>query len=175
MNTTRRTLLSTAALLPLAACAGQTAAQVSAVIVTDLGNALKAIGNAVPAIAKADPALIPAAVQAQVVALAAQGAGVVSAVSASMTATAAAPALAKAEADLNAVLSALAAVPMIPPPYSLIIAAAAVVAPMIEGYISGITGAAAAPASTSVRAMVARVAPAMTVAQAEAVLAGAAK
>lgn len=170
---TRRAVFSTASMVALAACAGQTAAQVSAQIVTDLNNAVTALGNVVPALAKADPKLIPAAVQTQILAYAAQAQGVLASVSTSMTATAAAPALQQAEADLNAILDALAAVPLIPPPYAEIIAAAAVAAPMIEGYIATLIGptpkAATAPTQLALRYGV------MTLPQAEAVLARAAK
>ncbi len=174
MSPTRRALLSATPLLAVAACAGQTAAQVSAQIVTDLNNAIAALSNAVPAIAKADPSLLPAAVQAQILSDAAQAQGVLTSVSNSMTATAAAPALQKAEADLNAILAALAAVPLIPPPYSMIIAAAAMVAPMVEGYIATLLGTPtkAAPAPTM---LAARYGSGMTLSQAEQQLAAAAK
>ncbi len=174
MNTiSRRALLGATALVPLAlaGCAGQTAAQVSAAIVADLTGALRGVVNTVPGIVKADPTLLSPALQAKVTSQATQGLGVLAAVQTSMAATVAAPALAKAEADLNAVLGALAAVPLIPPPYSLIIAAAAVVAPAIEGYISGVTGAAGAPPNAAAVRIVVHYAPTMTTAQAKAILA----
>ncbi len=173
MVISKRALLAGVAVLP-AACAGQTAAQVSAQVVTDLTNAIAGLSNAVPAIAKADPALIPAAMQAQIATYAADAQGVLATVSASMTATAAAPALQKAEADLNAILAALAAVPLIPPPYSMIIAAAAAVAPMVEGYVNTLIGA-PPKAATAAPALLGARYGAMPLAQAEAILAQAAK
>lgn len=174
MSPTRRALLSATPLLAVAACAGQTAAQVSAQIVADLNNAIAALSNAVPAIAKADPSLLPAQVQAQIQTYAAQARGVLTSVSMSMTATAAAPALSKAEADLNAILAALAAVPLIPPPYSMIIAAAAMVAPMVEGYIATLTST-PPKAATAPTMLAARYGSGMTLSQAEQQLAAAAK
>lgn len=173
MTVTRRAILGATAIVPLAlaGCAGQTPAQVSAQIVTDLKGALQGVLNAVPAIAKADPTLFSPTQQANVTSVATQGLGVLTAVSASMAATAAAPALAKAEAALNTVLASLAGLPIIPPPYSMILAAAAVVAPMIEGYVSSITGAAAAAPQPAVGMLAARLGSGMTLAEAQAILA----
>ncbi len=178
MSPTRRALLSATPLLAVAACAGQTAAQVSAQIVADLNNAIAALSNAVPAIAKADPSLLSVSVQTQIQTYAADARGVLTSVSTTMAATSAAPALSKAEADLNAILAALAAVPLIPPPYSMIIAAAAMVAPMVEGYIATLTGpspATAPKAATAPTMLAARYGSGMTLSQAEQQLAAAAK
>lgn len=153
----RRSLITAIPIGALAACAGQTAAQVSAQVVTDLNNAITSLSNAIPAITKASPTLIPAGTQTQIMAYLADAQGVISALSTSMTATAAAPVIQKAEGDLNAVLAALAMVPLIPPPYSMIIAAAAMVAPMVEGYLNSVLGvsptkaAATAPSAIAAR------------------------
>lgn len=173
MTITRRAILGATAIVPLAVagCAGQTAAQVSAQIVTDLTGALQGVINAVPAIAKADPTIFSPSQQANVTTVATQGLGVLKGLSASMAATAAAPALAKAESALNTVLASLAGLPIIPPPYSEILAAAAVVAPMIEGYISSITGTAGAAPNGALGMLAHRLAPAMTLPEAQAILA----
>ena len=172
MTPTRRAMLSATPFLAVSACAGQTAAQVSAQVVTDINNAVAALSNAIPAAAKADPKLLPPAAQTQIMTWLADAQGVLASVSTSMTATAAAPALQKAEADLNAVLAALAAVPLIPPPYSMAIAAAAVAAPFIEGYLNSVLG---VPTKAAATPRLAARYGTMPLSQAEAVLAQAAK
>lgn len=153
MNTTlpRRSLMAFTALTSaslIAGCAafkGKTAAQVSAMVLTTLDNAVKTVANAVPAMAKVSPTLFPIALQGKIAALAADAEGVIAGVSTAMTANAAASLMSQALGDLSAMLNALSVVPVIPPPFGTYLAAASVAVSVVSGYLASITGKAAAP------------------------------
>lgn len=177
MTLSRRNLLTASALaIPvtvLAGCAStNTPVQNTQQIVLDLQNAVPALKNSLAAI----PAgTIPAATLATINASLASAQSVLAGLSSSMTATQAAPLVQQIESDLNAVISAAAAVPLIPPPFSVALAAAAVILPIVEGFVNSTLHLGAVAAAFPARTKVIGMAPPMTVAQAQATLAAMAK
>jgi hypothetical protein len=164
----RRHLLQTAALwtgaaAALAACAGTSLTP--AVVIADAQSALAALKGILPNLS----ALIPAATLGQIGTDITAGQGLASSLSSNLPATSGATVLQQVEGYLNAALTALAGFPLIPPPYSTIIQAAAVVLPSIEAWVNSVVAQPTAAASPRVAAL----ARGMTLAQARSVLAGA--
>lgn len=171
MTLTRRTVLAsaTAIVAPLL-MAGQCAANLTpAQIVNDAENAVLALTNALKQVVANLPASAAPAV-ANIESYLADAATLLSALSTSAQATATAPTVQQIEGDLNAVISAAAAIPLIPPPFSTALAAASIVLPILEGFVNSIIPTAAASAATgAARAKMAALAP-MSQADAEAAL-----
>lgn len=168
---TRRTLVSitpaVAATGFLAACSGSSTTP--AQIVADVQNAVTALSNGFSAVVKQAPNAVPAATAATITAALAQAASMLGSLSTNLTATEAAPKVQQIEQAINTVISAAAAVPLIPPPFSTALGAAAIVLPIIEAWVNSILPPAPAPAAaTMARAKLAT--PGMSVSQAEATL-----
>ena len=121
-------------------------------VVADLSGAISGLQTAVPALIKADPSLIPANAASKIVTyLAEAGTALGSITPASPSATT----LQQVETYLNDTLDVLAAIPVIPAPYNLLIEAAAAVAPEVEAYVNTLLPAAASgrPASAKAEAL----------------------
>jgi hypothetical protein len=143
----------------LVGCSGTT--PTSSQLITDLTTIVNGLSTTLPAIAAADPALAPklAPLIAQLPLMQSDLQG--------LKATAAAPnagTLAEVDQWLNTVVSTAASIPLIPPPYSLALQAAAVLLPVIESQINPMLAPAASRASTG---------PVMTPDQARLILQGA--
>lgn len=178
MNISRRGLLvASSALVPaalLAGCATGSGGVTFAQVLADVQNAVPALQNALGAVLKAAPAALPAATVTQIDGYLSSASGVLAQLSGSMTATQAAPLVQKVESDLNAVISAAAAIPLIPPPFSTALAAAAIVLPIVEGFVNATLNLPAKVAASPARARMAALSP-MSVSAAEATLAAMAR
>jgi len=168
MNASRRAMLAVSALaIPaalLAGCAmdGTTPLLTPAQVIDDANNVVQALGSMVTQIAVAQPSLIPDAVVTQIKEYTADAASVLASLSTSTAANSAATALQQVVADVEAVLTAISALPGLPVQVTTVTSAASVVLPIIMAFITSTLGiimpAKAAPASG------------MTVAQARAIL-----
>jgi hypothetical protein len=166
----RRTLVSSTtmgAVVFMGACAGT--GTTPAQIVTDVQNAVSALASSFSTVLAQAPNVVPATTAATITSALAQASAVLGSLSTNLTANAAAPLVQQIESALNTVISAAAAVPLIPPPFSTALGAAAIVLPIIEAWLSTVLPAAPTPAAASLaRAKLAT--PGMTVAGAEATL-----
>ena len=148
----RRTLLQTAALLPLAACAGSSVTP--AQIIADAQGLVDTVGQTVAAVVATDPGAISAATQAKLAALGAAATAALKSLSAGMPAGQGAALLQTVDAYLNAALAALgaalpaaaAAFPALAPYIPIYDAGVALVTGVIEPYIASLIPAAPAPA-----------------------------
>jgi len=159
MTLSRRTLLATASLIPLAACAGATA-DLSQVI-TDVGLIASGLQGALPSLVGS----AGASVIAQITGWIADLQPIAAAIGGVTTVAGAQPLVTQIETILNSIVS-LAATFTLPTPFGPALAAAAVLLPIIEAAVNLLVPAASAA--------VHRYATAMTPAQARAVLAQAA-
>lgn len=167
---TRRNLLATAVplvVLGIAGCSSTT--MTPAQVVTDAQNAISALANAFKAVLAQAPNAVPANTAATINSALAQAASVLGSLSTSLTATQAAPIVQQVESAINTVITAAAAVPLIPPPFSLALEAAAVVLPILEAFVNSVLPAPTpAPAALAARAKMA--ASGMNLATAESTL-----
>lgn len=165
-------LLPAAVVLFVAACAGLPGTPAS--VVSDAQTSITALQTAIKQVAVAEPNLIPAADLTRINADLTTAATAAKQLSAGMPATAGATTARIVEGDINDVLDVLAGPPvngLIPAPANQVVAAAAIVAPMIEAFVAQyVPAAAASPNVTAARTKLAAAHP-MTVAQARAVLA----
>lgn len=132
MNLSRRAALggvSMGAVALLAGCAGLTASQVTQKIVTDIDLVANGLAKTIPTIQG-----LPSQYQPKVNKIVTDIGyirGLTKSISSSMSATAAQPVVSQIVNDVNAVLSAAAALPL-PAPISTILLAASVLLPVIE-------------------------------------------
>lgn len=154
------------ALAFLSSCANSSTTP--AQIVADAQNAVTALANSFDAVVKQAPNAVPADKAATIAAALAQAASVLGSLSTNLTATEAAPKVQQIEQALNTVITAAAAVPLIPPPFSTALGAAAIVLPIIEAWVNSILPTPAPAAASMARAKFAT--PGMNVSQAEATL-----
>lgn len=167
----RRTFLSAVALAPLAACGtGATGALTPATVIDDANAILTGIGSllAAPQIT----ALIPPTTLAQVQGWITAAHDRMAAVTAGMPAAQGATALQTVEGYVNDALNVLAGFPLIPPPYSVFLQAAAVLLPVVEAFVGTVLPPAPAPAKARLAALRAR-SVTMTEDQARVILRGA--
>jgi hypothetical protein len=163
----RRLLLSTMPAALLAACSTSTTTLTPAQVVTDAQNAISALANTFSAVLTQAPNAVPTNTSATITSALAQASSVLGSLSTSLTATVAAPIVQRVEQAINTVITAAAAVPLIPPPVSTALGAAAIVLPILEAFVNSILP---APAGAPVAAMAARAkvaTPGMTAPQAE--------
>ncbi len=167
-------ILPLACALTLAACAGQPVTPAS--VVADAQTAVTGLQTALKQIAIAEPNLIPAADLTRINADLAAAATAAAQLSAGMPAASGATTARIVEGDINDVLDVLAGPPvngLIPAPANQVVAAAAIVAPMLEAFVAQyVPAAAASPEAANARTTLAALKP-MTLDQARAVLAGA--
>lgn len=161
----------------LAACAttGTAPAVTPASIVADVQGAVKGLQTALTDITAANPSLIPPSTVARLTADLTDASSAAAMLAANMPATLGANSASVVMGDINDVLNTLAAPPvngLIPAPANEIVAAAAVVAPVIEAYVTQYlpAKAAAAPDTINARVLLAAAHP-MSLAQAREVLA----
>lgn len=151
---TRRNLLATAVplvVLGLAGCSSTTTTP--AQIVTDVQNAVSALASSFHTIIQQAPNAVPAATAATITSALAQASSVLGSLSTNLAANVAAPVVQQVEQAINTVISAAAAVPLIPAPFSTALEAAAVVLPVIEAWVNSILPAPTpAPAALNARA-----------------------
>ena len=139
-------------------------------IVADAQNAVTALSNGFAAVVKQAPNAVPADKAATITAALAQAASVLGSLSTNLTATQAAPKVQQIEQALNTVIAAAAAVPLIPPPFSTALGAAAIVLPIIEAWVNSILPAPAAASMASMSARAKLATPGMSISDAEATL-----
>jgi hypothetical protein len=167
---TRRQTLALMGGTMLAGCSGTATppiATVTADVVADLSQIATGFETALPALVATTPPVLPATTLAtvetdtnQVITLAKQ-------VTAVTTASAALPTVQQIGADLNAVVGIAAGI--VPPPYGTMLAAAAVLLPIIETTLQGLLGTITPPAASAKLKSAAL--PTMTPAQARAAIA----
>jgi hypothetical protein len=122
----------------LAACAGSggtAGPPTPAQIIADASGVLTALSASLAAMAIQVPTLIPPATLATLQANLAAGAKALTSISTAMAASASASVIQQVESGINSVLSTLASIPLIPPPYSTVIAAANVLVPVLEAVV----------------------------------------
>lgn len=157
----------------LAGCAGG-AAVTPASVVSDAQTSITALQTALKQVVVAEPNLIPAAEVARINADLATAQTAAAQLVAGMPAQLGATSARVIEGDINDVLDVLAGPPvngLIPAPANQVVAAAAIVAPMIEAFVAQyLPQVGAEPADASARVKLAATAP-MTLTQARAVLA----
>ncbi len=165
MHLSRRAILGVPVAVTLTSCAGVdlTPAQ----IVTEAGTVAKGLSGALAQLAGADPTLIPTGTLATLQSDLALAQGAASALNTSLPASNAASTVQTVEGYVNAVLNALAGPPingLIPPPYNLAVAAAALVVPDLEAFVNQYlpAGSAVAPATHAARLQLREAAPRIT-------------
>lgn len=132
---TRRLVVSSGAMLALAACAGSpNAGTTPAQIIADANGLIVSLGQVVNILAN-QPGVLSADVIARSQALLAQAGTVASSLATTVSANVAAPVLAQIESALNTVLGSLGGI-LLPPPYGTIVAAAAALLPVIGAYVA---------------------------------------
>lgn len=155
---------STAAVLCLPGCASSsgedkpvlTQSQVTpARVIADINGALTAIAQILPALAAQNPPVLPTKVTEPLLADIRQAQELVRSIGPGTPAQTGATVLNKAEGYLNAVLSVLATTPL-PKPYSDIVLAANIIAPIVEAYIDSIVPPPVVVADTAVAAQAAK-------------------
>lgn len=165
---TRRHLVAgtapAAAFIALAGCStsGTTPAQ----IVTDVKNAVSALASSFSTVLAQAPNAVPPATAATITSALAQASSVLGSLSTNLAANVAAPVVQQVEQAINTVISAAAAVPLIPAPFSTALEAAAIVLPVIEAWVNSILPA-PAPAAAALKARAKFSAPGMSVSTAE--------
>ena len=167
-------MLAGTALVPAALAACQPGSTLTpAQIVTDAQNAIAALAGSLQAVIQVSPGALPASTLTTINNALAAANKVLGSLSTSLTATAAAPIVQQVEQAINTVVADAASVPLIPPPFSIALAAASVVLPILETFVNQFLPAPAAPAKASVtaRAKARALAPTMSEAEAEAKLA----
>lgn len=169
----RRRLLSACAVLPLlglTACPASTpGATVPAQVVNDAALAINGLTGALNALGQVAPNVIPPDVKAKITSYLASASVVLGGLSTSLTSTQAVPIISQIEGAINSVISAAASIPLVPEPFRTALAAAAIVLPMLEAFVAGITQAPAL-AATPARAKALAAYPAMTLSDAETAL-----
>jgi hypothetical protein len=168
----RRNLIASAGLIPAGAlltrCASTTSTgTVPQQVLNDVTAALTTLSANLTTIATTNPTLIPAATMTTIQTDIATAQQAVATISAQTAATAGASVLQTVEGYLNAALNTLAAIPLIPAPFSTVIMAAALIAPEIEAFVASVVG---TPTVSATPPKLAFSASGMTVAQARAVL-----
>jgi len=136
----------------LAACQSSTTLT-PAQIVTDVQNAVSALANTFSAVLTQAPNAVPANTAATITSALAQASSVLGSLSTNLAANVAAPLVQKVEQAINTVITSAASVPLIPPPFSTALGAAAIVLPIIEAWVNSILP---APAAASMDAISAR-------------------
>ena len=107
-------------------------------VVTVAQNAVAALANTLTTVLKTAPTAIPGNTAANINTYLADAASVLTGLSSGMSASAGAPVVQQVEADLNAVITAAASIPLIPPPFSIALQAAAVALPILEAFINSV-------------------------------------
>ncbi len=133
-------LLAAAALLGLAliGCASSSTApspRMPAQIIADANGAVIGLGVAINGIAASSPGLIPPATVAALQGILAQSDSTLTSLSTSLPAPAGASILQQVGGSLNSILTTLALFKSIPPPYSTLISAAAIIVPGLEAFV----------------------------------------
>ena len=135
----------------LVACG--TTGPTSAQVVADIQGAISGLSNMLPTLLKADPKLISPSIAGSITSALSAASSALSGIN---PASPSASTLQTVETYLNDALDVLAALPVIPPPYNLVVQAAAVVAPELEAFVNGMLPPAAAkarPVSTKAKAL----------------------
>lgn len=147
----RRTVL--AALAPFAfvamlvGCAGTTSVTPYQVI-TDANTLIVALKTSTQALAAQVPPAIPADQAARIEGLLEQAQVLTNSLSGSTAATAAAPVVQQIETDLNGVVTTLAGMHL-PAPYGTYVQAAAVLLPVLEAFVTSVSGAPVHPVAAT--------------------------
>jgi hypothetical protein len=176
MYLSRRAILGVPLAATLTSCAG--VALTPTQIITAAGTVAKGLAGALTQVASVDPNLIPAGMLATLQSDLTMAQGAASSLSTSLPATSGASIAQTIDGYINAVLNTLAAPPvngLIPAPFNMAIAAAALVVPEIETFVNQYLPAASAvaPATYAARLQLVQAAPQVgTVDQALAILKG---
>ena len=137
----RRSIVNTGCLAAvggvLAACGAGSSAATPAQIIADAQGALQGLANVIPALYVAKPPVISKAEETSLSNILAEGLAFMKGIGPGTPAQTGASTLATIEGYLNAVLTILTPIAA-PPPYNLIIIAAAVIVPEVEAYIASI-------------------------------------
>ena len=118
---------------------GLTPAQVE----TDISNAVDALAAGYNALVTANPTLFPLAQQQAVEGALAQASSLLADLMGAASANEMAPIVQQIEAQLNIVISVAATIPLIPPPFSTALGAAAILLPIIEVWLNSVLPASA--------------------------------
>jgi len=105
-------------------------------VIADAGSIINGLAATVTQINVASPGLIPAALLPQIQTYLTQAQAALASLSGSLPAQTSAVTLQQVEDDAQSVLTALAGVPLIPPPYSTAIQAAAILLPIVEVFVN---------------------------------------
>lgn len=174
MHLTRRALLKGAMICQLAGCSA--AALTPAAIIADAQAAATGLSAMLAGLTTAFPTLLPPATVANLKANLATAQTVAATLSANTPASTAATAVQQVLGVVNALLNTLAAPPLnglIPAPFNIAVAAAAIIAPEMEAFVAQfLPTAAASPATAQARATFSAITPVMTPDAARALLAG---
>jgi hypothetical protein len=144
MLMTRRTLLwGSASVVALAAC---TSPATLGPIFGDVNLIVTGLQKAIQGIETADPTLIKASDQATINTALTTALSLVNGLSSATPTSSGASTVQTIDTDINTILDIAAALPVIPPPYSFAVQAAAALAPLVEAFVnSTLRLAAAAP------------------------------
>jgi hypothetical protein len=163
MNRFRRYLLTTiplALLVGLSGCTALTAPSppdtIPRAVLADLAGALQAIANVLPALSAKTPPIIPASVTGPLLADIKEAQLLLSGIGADTPAQTGATVLARVEGYLNATLSVLAAVPVLPSPLDILVLAASVIVPEVEAWLASVIAAPPAGPPAPVSSLVAK-------------------
>ena len=167
----RQLLIGASALCGLTAC--QPGSVTPPDVVSVLQNGTQALANTLNTVLKTAPNALPPTTASNINTYLADAASVLSGLAGGMSASVGAPIVKQVETDLNAVITAAAALPVIPPPFSIALQAAAVALPIAEAWLNTVLPqTAAAPlAQAAARQKFAAQAPGMTQDAAKAILA----
>lgn len=174
MHLTRRALLKGAMICQMAGCSA--AALTPATIVADAQAAASGLSAMLTGLTTAFPALLPPSTVASLKTDLTTAQSVAANLSANMPAASAASAVHQVLGVVNAVLNTLAAPPLnglIPAPFNVAVAAAAILAPEMEAFVAQyLPTAAVSPATAKARTSFAAITPVMTPDAARGLLAG---
>jgi hypothetical protein len=165
----RRSLLLAAPSLLLFGCSTPGGGLTPAQVETDISNAVDALAAGYQALVTANPTLFPLAQQQAVEGALAQASSLLADLMGAADATSMAPIVQQIEAQLNIVISVAATIPLIPPPFSTALGAAAILLPIIEVWLNSVLPA-SAKVSNGAEVMAARArfaTPGMSLAAAE--------
>jgi hypothetical protein len=170
--TRRHLLASTVLIVPVAGCAalGLSTTLTPATIVSQALALAQGLSGMLTQVAAAYPALVPAATLAMLTKDLTLATGAANTLTTALPAASGASIAQTIDGYINAVLTTLAGPPingLIPSPFNMAVAAAAIVVPQIEAFVNqylpaSMTTAGAAPGALAARAKFAAVAPALT-------------
>jgi hypothetical protein len=148
---TRRNLIASSALIPagalLARCAGTTSVgTISQQLINDVNAGITTGLTTTALLGAMVPPVLTAVVVSAITSLLKQAQSAMSGVTAVTPVATGATTMQAVDGYINSVLTTLASVPVIPPPYNLAIAALALVAPEVEAFVASALGTVSATA-----------------------------